>query len=165
MGLRMEKFNIMGILWRKRFLAGFMRNQYIGENCFKRQSWAVCRFKGNLAKNREGEGGVDNSIHSNVLNSLQAKISARLLISHFTQCTIFRKSSNRKEPWIKLLFSVLISSLRYKFHRVFLAVAYLESKFWSFTWRKMVAVKQGLLKKVSFLLMPSELTHFILFMF
>ena len=154
----------MGILWRKRFLAGFMRNQYIGENYFKRWAWAVCRFKGNLAKNREG-GGVDNSIHSNVLNLLQAKISARLLISHSTQCTIFRKSSNRKEPSIKLLFSVLISSLRYKFLRVFLAVAYLESKFWSFTWRKMKAVKQGLLKKVSFLLMPSELTHFILFMF
>ena len=154
----------MGILWRKRFLAGFMRNQYIGENCFKGRAWAVCRFKGNLAKNSEG-GGVDNSIHSNVLNLLQAKISARLLISHSTQCTIFRKSSNRKEPSIKLLFSVLISSLRYKFLRVFLAVAYLESKFWSFTWRKMKAVKQGLLKKVSFLLMPSELTHFILFMF
>ena len=164
MGLRMEKFNIMGILWRKRFLAGFMRNQYIGENCFKRQAWAVCRFKGNLTRNREG-GGVDNSIHSNVLNLLQAKISARLLISHSTQCTIFRKSSNRKKPSIKLLFSVLISSLRYKFLRVLLAVAYLESKFWSFTWRKMKAVKQGLLKKVSFLLMPSELTHFILFMF
>ena len=164
MGLRMEKFNIMGILWRKWFLAGFMRNQCIGENCFKRRAWVVCRFKGNLAKNREG-GGVDNSIHSNVLNLLQAKISARLLISHSTQCTIFRKSSNRKEPSIKLLFSVLISLLRYKFLRVFLAVAYLESKFWSFTWRKMKAVKQGLLKKVSFLLMPSELTHFILFMF
>ena len=35
------------------FLGGrFMKNQYIGENCLKRGAWAVCIFKGDLAKER-----------------------------------------------------------------------------------------------------------------
>ena len=29
---------------------GGMKNQYIGGNCLKRETWAVFRFKGGLAK-------------------------------------------------------------------------------------------------------------------
>ena len=52
-----------------------MRNQYIGENCFKRQSWAVCRFKGNLAKNREGGGGGGGGLttQSTVMSLIRSK--------------------------------------------------------------------------------------------
>ena len=48
----MKDFNIMRFTEKFDFYGGSLRKkQYIGENCLKRGSWAVCRFK-------RGGGGV-----------------------------------------------------------------------------------------------------------
>ena len=47
----------MGVHWKAQLLGReFMKNQYRGGDCLKREAWTVCRFKGGLGK-KEG-GGV-----------------------------------------------------------------------------------------------------------
>ena len=50
MGLRMENFDIMGVHWKIQFLEGCMKNNILGVNCLKGESWIVCRFKRALGK-------------------------------------------------------------------------------------------------------------------
>ena len=53
----MKDFNIMRFTEKFDFYGGSLRKkQYIGENCLKRGSWAVCRFK-------RGGGGVWRKKH------------------------------------------------------------------------------------------------------
>ena len=69
MGLTMKNFYIIGVYWKIIFLRGFHEKPlYIRENCLKRGAWRVCRFKGGLAKKREGGvfeigGGGQNKKH------------------------------------------------------------------------------------------------------
>ena len=41
-----EKFYIIGVYWKIRFLGGVTKKQYIGGEFPKKGAWAVCRFKG-----------------------------------------------------------------------------------------------------------------------
>ena len=51
MGLRVKNYNIFGVHWKMWLLGEWiLKNQYRGDGCLKRGVWAVCRFKGGLAR-------------------------------------------------------------------------------------------------------------------
>ena len=50
----------MGVHWKKRFLGGFTKNQYVVGICLKSGAWAVCRFMEYLEKKR-GAGWHPNA--------------------------------------------------------------------------------------------------------
>ena len=54
MGLRMKKFDILSVYLKIRLLGG-EGGEGGGENCLKRGSWTLCRFKG---------GRVDTAMHT-----------------------------------------------------------------------------------------------------
>ena len=64
LGLRMKKFDIIGVHWKIRFLGGAWKKQFLGVNRLKRAAWIVCRFKRELGKKekvmflRGEEGGL-----------------------------------------------------------------------------------------------------------
>ena len=78
MGLRMKKFNILGVHWKIRFLEGVTKNQYRGGDYLKRgRLGQFVDLRGGIARKRwecfwGGGGVVDTPVHTMINNQLKS---------------------------------------------------------------------------------------------
>ena len=81
MGVKVKKFNIMGVHWNIQFLQGFMKKTMYGGNWIKKGVWIVCRFKKGLGKKRGWYlwvGWYSTPVHAMVCTSI---IQIRIVIA------------------------------------------------------------------------------------